>query len=52
MENLGEITGYSEIGLKPTKGNTIQIGSVIVHDFETGYFDTLKDGKLIFTHTE
>jgi len=51
-EDLGKVIRYFGIGLKPLIGNTIQVGSVIIHDFETGIFEQLIDHNLVFSHTE
>lgn len=52
VEDLGKITGYSGLGLTPTNGNTLQLHSVVIHDFETAYCDALSDGNFLVTHIE
>ena len=39
-----------EIALNPTKGNTIQIGSVFFTEYDTAYVETLEDGTAIVTN--
>lgn len=55
-DDLGKVTGFQMI-LSPSKGDTMQYGSIVVHDFEDAYCEGKYDSEggqegVVITHVK